>query len=159
MCRTTRSFKSVDWLQDREIRQPLYPTASQRARKTLSYDTWNIDLKVYWLSQCVAFCRAANVFVYCVQDYSSSFSFFLCILFSVSMPTVTLFSTSLRMQMCVSVSRISSDITKTVNWWLEIENEIEFEFNQSDERKPIFSLVNFALIDQIRIQFQSQSLI
>jgi len=23
------SFKPVDWLQDREIRQPLYPTANQ----------------------------------------------------------------------------------------------------------------------------------
>jgi len=33
------------------------------------------------------------------------------------------------------------------------------EFNQSDERKPILSLVNFALIGQIPIQFQSQSLV
>jgi len=31
---------------------------------------------------------------------------------------------------------------------LEIETEIGLEFNQSEERKPISSLVNFALIDQ-----------
>jgi len=33
------------------------------------------------------------------------------------------------------------------------------EFNQSEERKPISSLVNFALIDQNSIQSQSQSLV
>jgi len=26
-----KAFKPVDWLQDREIRQPLYPTANQQA--------------------------------------------------------------------------------------------------------------------------------
>jgi len=31
---------------------------------------------------------------------------------------------------------------------LKIEIEIGLEFNQSEERKPISSLVNFALIDQ-----------
>jgi len=31
---------------------------------------------------------------------------------------------------------------------LEIEIEIGLEFNQSEERKPISSLVNFALIGQ-----------
>jgi len=31
---------------------------------------------------------------------------------------------------------------------LDIEIEIELEFNQSEERKPISSLVNSALIDQ-----------
>jgi len=33
------------------------------------------------------------------------------------------------------------------------------EFNQSEERKPISSLVNFALIGQNPIQSQSQSLV
>jgi len=33
------------------------------------------------------------------------------------------------------------------------------EFNQSEERKSISSLVNFALIDQNSIQSQSQSLV
>jgi len=42
---------------------------------------------------------------------------------------------------------------------LEIGIEIELEFNQSEERKSISSLVNFALIGQNPIQFQSQSLI
>jgi len=42
---------------------------------------------------------------------------------------------------------------------LEIEIEIGLEFNQSEERKSISSLVNFALIDQNLIQFQSQSLV
>jgi len=37
--------------------------------------------------------------------------------------------------------------------------EIELEFNQSEERKPISSLVNFALIGQNPIQSQSQSLV
>jgi len=42
---------------------------------------------------------------------------------------------------------------------LEIEIEIGLEFNQSEGRKPISSLVNFALIDQNPIQSQSQSLV
>jgi len=42
---------------------------------------------------------------------------------------------------------------------LEIKIEIRLEFNQSEERKPISSLVNFALIGQIPIQSQSQSLV
>jgi len=42
---------------------------------------------------------------------------------------------------------------------LEIEIEIGLEFNQSEEREPISNLVNFALIDQIPIQSQSQSLV
>jgi len=33
------------------------------------------------------------------------------------------------------------------------------EFNQSEERKPISSLVNFALIGQNLIQIQSQSVV
>jgi len=44
MCRTTRSFKPVDWLQDREIRQSLYPTANRQTWKILSYDNWNKGL-------------------------------------------------------------------------------------------------------------------
>jgi len=35
------------------------------------------------------------------------------------------------------------------------EIEIELEFNQSEERKPISSLVNFALIGENPIQSQS----
>jgi len=42
---------------------------------------------------------------------------------------------------------------------LEIEIEIGLKFNQSKERKPISSLVNFALIGQNPIQSQSQSLV
>jgi len=42
---------------------------------------------------------------------------------------------------------------------LEIEIEIGLEFNQSEERKSISSLVNFVLIDQNPIQSQSQSLV
>jgi len=42
---------------------------------------------------------------------------------------------------------------------LETEIEIGLEFNQSDERKPLLCLMNFALIDQIPIQFQSHSLV
>jgi len=41
---------------------------------------------------------------------------------------------------------------------LEIEIEIGLEFNQSKKRKPISSLVNFALIHQKPICSQSQSL-
>jgi len=40
-----------------------------------------------------------------------------------------------------------------------IEIEIRLEFNQSEERKLISNLVNFALIGQNPIQFQSQSLV
>jgi len=36
---------------------------------------------------------------------------------------------------------------------LEIEIEIGLEFNQSEERKPISSLVKFALIDQTNLNF------
>jgi len=42
---------------------------------------------------------------------------------------------------------------------LEIEIEIGLKFNQSEGRKPISSLVNFALIGQNPIQSQSQSLV
>jgi len=42
---------------------------------------------------------------------------------------------------------------------LKIENEIGLEFNQLEERKPISSLVNFALIGQNPIQSQSQSVV
>jgi len=42
---------------------------------------------------------------------------------------------------------------------IEIEIEIGLVFNQSEERKPISSLVNFALIGQNSIQSQSQSLV
>jgi len=42
---------------------------------------------------------------------------------------------------------------------LEIEIENELEFNQSEERKPNSSLVNFVLIGQNPIQSQSQSLV
>jgi len=42
---------------------------------------------------------------------------------------------------------------------LEIEIEIGLKFNQSEERKPISSLVNSALIGQNPIQSQSQSLV
>jgi len=42
---------------------------------------------------------------------------------------------------------------------LEIEFEIGLVFNQSEERKPISSLVNFALIGPNSIQSQSQTLI
>jgi len=42
---------------------------------------------------------------------------------------------------------------------LEIEIKIALEFNQSEERKSISSLVNFALISQNPIQSQSQSLV
>jgi len=42
---------------------------------------------------------------------------------------------------------------------LEIEIEIGLEFNQLEERKPISSLVNFALIDQNLIKCQSQSVV
>jgi len=42
---------------------------------------------------------------------------------------------------------------------LKIEIEIGLKFNQSKERKPISSLVNFALIGQNLIQSQSQSLV
>jgi len=38
---------------------------------------------------------------------------------------------------------------------LEIEIEIELKFNQSEERKLVFGLVNFALIGQNPIQSQS----
>jgi len=37
---------------------------------------------------------------------------------------------------------------------LEIEIEIGLEFNQSEERKPISSLMNFALIGQNPVQSQ-----
>jgi len=40
-----------------------------------------------------------------------------------------------------------------------IEIEIGLEFNQSEERKPISSLVNSALIDRNPIQSHSQSLV
>jgi len=42
---------------------------------------------------------------------------------------------------------------------LEIGIETGLEFNQSEERKPISDLVNFASISQNPIQFQSQSLV
>jgi len=42
---------------------------------------------------------------------------------------------------------------------LEMEIEIGLKFNQSEERKLISDLVNFALIDQNPIQSQSQSLV
>jgi len=42
---------------------------------------------------------------------------------------------------------------------LKIEIEIGLKFNQSKERKPITSLVNFALIGQNLIQSQSQYLV
>jgi len=42
---------------------------------------------------------------------------------------------------------------------LEIEIEIKLEFNQSEERKLVSGLVNFALISQNPIQSQSQSLV
>jgi len=42
---------------------------------------------------------------------------------------------------------------------LEIETEIGLEFNQSVERKQLLCLMNFAFIDQIPIQSQSQSLV
>jgi len=42
---------------------------------------------------------------------------------------------------------------------LEIDIEICLLFNQSEKRKPISSLVNFALIGQKSIQFQFQSLV
>jgi len=38
---------------------------------------------------------------------------------------------------------------------LEIVIEIRLEFNQSEERKPVSDLVNFALIGQNPIQSQS----
>jgi len=38
---------------------------------------------------------------------------------------------------------------------IRLEIEIGLVFNQSEERKPISSLVNFALIGQNLIQFQS----
>jgi len=38
---------------------------------------------------------------------------------------------------------------------IRLEIEIGLEFNQSEGRKPILSLVNFALIDQNPIQSQS----
>jgi len=41
---------------------------------------------------------------------------------------------------------------------LKIEIEIGLKFNQSKERKPISSLMNFVLIGQNPIQSQSQSL-
>jgi len=41
----------------------------------------------------------------------------------------------------------------------KIEIKIGLEFNQSEERKSISSLVNFALIGQNQIQFQSQFLV
>jgi len=40
-----------------------------------------------------------------------------------------------------------------------IEIKIRLEFNQSEQRKLISSLVNFALIGQNPIQSQSQSLV
>jgi len=42
---------------------------------------------------------------------------------------------------------------------LEIGIEIELEFNQSEERKPISSLVNFALIGQNPISISISNLI
>jgi len=38
---------------------------------------------------------------------------------------------------------------------LQVEIEIELVFNQSEERKPTLSLVNFAFIGQNPIQSQS----
>jgi len=38
---------------------------------------------------------------------------------------------------------------------IRLEIEIELEFNQSEERKPVSGLMNFALIDQNPIQSQS----
>jgi len=38
---------------------------------------------------------------------------------------------------------------------IRLEIEIELEFNQLEERKPISSLVNFATIDRNQIQSQS----
>jgi len=46
-----------------------------------------------------------------------------------------------------------------LNDTLKIEIEIRLEYNQSEEKKPISSLVNFVLIDQNPIQSQSQSLV
>jgi len=43
--------------------------------------------------------------------------------------------------------------------YIRLEIEIELVFNQSEERKPISSLVNFALIGQNPIQSQYQSLV
>jgi len=42
---------------------------------------------------------------------------------------------------------------------IRLEIEIELEFNQLEERKPISRLVNFTLIDQNLIQSQSQSVV
>jgi len=42
---------------------------------------------------------------------------------------------------------------------IKLKIEIGLKFNQSKERKPISSLVNFALIGQNPIQSQSQSII
>jgi len=42
---------------------------------------------------------------------------------------------------------------------LNIEVKFGLKFNQSKEKKPISSLVNFALIGQNPIQSQSQSLV
>jgi len=42
---------------------------------------------------------------------------------------------------------------------LKIEINIGLEFNQSEERKLVSGLVNFALIGQTPIQPQSQSLV
>jgi len=50
--------------------------------------------------------------------------------------------------------------TETIQWYktrirLEIEIKIGLEFNQSEERKLILSLMDFALIGQNPIQSQS----
>jgi len=52
----------------------------------------------------------------------------------------------------ITVAQIASS-------WTHLKIKIGLEFNQSEERKPISSLVNFALIGQNLIQSQSQSLV